>query len=485
MSKRFVLITVALVVVSIGFFSVRSVTDFDTGYHLTTGEFILDTLSVPTEDIFSFTASGEQWVSHYWLGDVIFAGIYRAAGLLGVIWFVGFLSALTYGILLALVRLRTQRLLFAAFAAVALGALTFELWVIRPQVYSYLLFVILLLTLEATRRRGKFWLLFVVPLFLLWVNMHASIVFGIATLGLWVLAEIVRRWQTSRDFGFLVGVSAIAVAVTLLNPSGLNAHLLLTQVDPYVEEFFSLVRFLGVWQADTFFSMILIALGIGVWQVKQQIAKGRDFFWPMMLIIAGVLPLLAIRHVGFFPLIVLPAISPLLAAFEEKLEKRLPGLIWGLVGVAALALLVFGFRAAVQVRGEPVGTVLPVAATKYLDAAGVKDPLFHPPAFGGYLIWQRWPDHLVFADGRNDVYGDAGILLDYRAIIEQQPGWEERFEAYGFNAVMIPYRGQFTNVARGLSQRLVRDFGFILTYQDDMALVLVREVEHPDLVELQ
>ena len=74
--------------------------DGDTGWHIRTGEYILDTRAVPVRDLFSFSKAGQPWFAWEWLSDVIFALLYRAWGLKGVVAFTGlvlsFSSAMLY-----------------------------------------------------------------------------------------------------------------------------------------------------------------------------------------------------------------------------------------------------------------------------------------------------------------------------------------------------------------------------------------------------
>ena len=59
--------------------------DGDIGWHIRTGQWILDTRSVPRSDLFSFSRSGASWFAWEWLSDVIFALLCRAWGLAGVV----------------------------------------------------------------------------------------------------------------------------------------------------------------------------------------------------------------------------------------------------------------------------------------------------------------------------------------------------------------------------------------------------------------
>src|SRR5436190_13361232 len=64
--------------------------DGDLGRHITVGNYILDTHTIPTTDIFSHTRYGQPLVLHEWLSEVLFASAYRAAGLNGVAWLTAF-----------------------------------------------------------------------------------------------------------------------------------------------------------------------------------------------------------------------------------------------------------------------------------------------------------------------------------------------------------------------------------------------------------
>src|SRR5450755_2933860 len=67
--------------------------DGDTGWHIRTGEWILQHGRVPTQDLFSYTKPGQAWFAWEWLWDLLFALIHRTWGLAGV----GFVSVILLG----------------------------------------------------------------------------------------------------------------------------------------------------------------------------------------------------------------------------------------------------------------------------------------------------------------------------------------------------------------------------------------------------
>jgi len=68
--------------------------DGDSGWHIRTGEYILDHHRVPYQDLYSFSRPGAPWYAWEWLSDVIFGSLHRLAGLKGVV--------LTAGVVIAL-----------------------------------------------------------------------------------------------------------------------------------------------------------------------------------------------------------------------------------------------------------------------------------------------------------------------------------------------------------------------------------------------
>src|SRR6186713_256819 len=92
--------------------------DGDTGYHIKTGEFILDAGKIPRVDIFSFIKPTLKWTAHEWLSEVIMALIYRASGLTGIVVFFAILLATTHWLLFALLRTKSGDILLCTIVTV-------------------------------------------------------------------------------------------------------------------------------------------------------------------------------------------------------------------------------------------------------------------------------------------------------------------------------------------------------------------------------
>src|SRR5258707_1434159 len=59
--------------------------DSNTGYHIRTGDFILEHGAVPHADIFSFSKAGQPWFAWEWLSAIVFAVTHRFLGMKGLV----------------------------------------------------------------------------------------------------------------------------------------------------------------------------------------------------------------------------------------------------------------------------------------------------------------------------------------------------------------------------------------------------------------
>jgi hypothetical protein len=196
--------------------------DGDTGWHIRTGEMILQTGRVPLHDVFSFSRPGQPWFAWEWLADVVFALLHRWRGLEAVAAFSALVLCLA-AVCLARWMLRRDAGLWIALP-VALAAVSASSihYLARPHIFSLLFVTVLLWMLDEDRRNpgGAVWLL--VPFTALWANLHGGFVCGLAILGLLVaIAALSRNGPAVRRYATLAGLCS---AATLLNPYGWQLH---------------------------------------------------------------------------------------------------------------------------------------------------------------------------------------------------------------------------------------------------------------------
>jgi len=209
---------VAALVLAVLFSLRHTEADLDLWGHLAFGRLYWEK-GFPYRDVFSF-APTLPWVNYEWLTGVVFYPIYQATGPAG-------LQLLRYGLGLAL-------LYFLFGTAWRQGATVLAtvlvLWLIstlypfgfspvRAQIFSYAFFALSLYLLERARLEGLYLgLAWLVPLQVLWCNLHGGCLAGLGLIGLYALGEALSR----RNFLPYLWVLLPAVLATLVNPYGLD-----------------------------------------------------------------------------------------------------------------------------------------------------------------------------------------------------------------------------------------------------------------------
>jgi tetratricopeptide (TPR) repeat protein len=177
----------------------------DIWIHLTTGRLILEEGAVPKADRYSFTAVGNRYVAHEWLAAAFYALAERVAGIPGVR-VAGKLAPALALVAMLLVAARATRAPWELTLPVSVLTLTVARRRIlaRPELLAMPILLTMLWLLwrdresarGGRRTRAIFWL---VPLEVLWANLHGSFLLGIAAVLVFAFAEAAERLLAPRD----------------------------------------------------------------------------------------------------------------------------------------------------------------------------------------------------------------------------------------------------------------------------------------------
>jgi hypothetical protein len=158
-SWRDLLVTL-LVTCTILFVFSHTAADPDLWAHVRFGLDLWDAKQVVRQDTYSYTSGDAAWINHEWLAEALFAGVYRTSGTAGLI---GLKVALTLGILGgAYAHLRSRGLSVPRGSITLLAVsllLSPGLVSIRPHIFTYLCYVVLLACLSSAEagRVGSLW----------------------------------------------------------------------------------------------------------------------------------------------------------------------------------------------------------------------------------------------------------------------------------------------------------------------------------------
>jgi hypothetical protein len=355
--------------------------------------------------------AGVPWISSQWLAQVAFAQVFAVAGWAGVV----VLSATTIAAAIGLLtRFLLERLPVGPALVLAVGGfvLASPHMVARPHALALPVMVAwvagLVGALDA-RRAPSFALL---PLMVLWANLHGGFTLGLALVApcaleaIWTAARA-DRVQVSIRWG-LFGV--LAVIAACLTPYGPESILVTLRVFGLGEA----LSLIGEWQPQDFatfdgFELCLLA-GFGF-----ALLRGLTLPPIRLLVVLGLVHM-ALTHGRNSE--VLGLLAPLFVAapLAPQLNSREPAAEHGSY-LAPSALLLALVVAATAIMTQtmtyrPRAAITPAAAVAAVKASG-KTHLLNSYDFGGYLI-----AHGVkpFIDGRTELYGEAFFVRHHRAL---------------------------------------------------------------------
>ncbi len=479
----------------------HTVSDFDLGWQMATGRWIVQHHHVPSVDVLSFTALGQAWI--YPVGAGL---IFYAAFLLGGFALISWIGAAACCGTVALV-LRRGSAVSAAIAIVGVPLIAYRT-VPRADLFTVVLFAAFLSILWENHRTGRarLWLL---PLLMIaWVNLHFGFSSGLGLIAAYVLAELLetpfgesRRRAAIDRLRRAWAWFACTALVTLINPWGWGIYrALLHQQRANMAQQFWISEWSPIslrWRAvssalalrDTkgaIYLMLAIAVIAGL------TALLREQWGAAALLLGSMYP--AVRYVrmaAVFTCIVVVVGGPVLATAFAGLGSRIrPGRArLALAGVpavliAGLALLRcadlvsnrYYFRGDDGVFGAGLSKWFPAEASEFIQREKLPGEIFNTYDQGGYLSWKLGPERLVYIDGRDTLYGVPRIELSSALLMEpsDSASWQQQVNRYHINTILLQFGGYYNKF------KLVRLEDFCTSkvwrpvYLDEFAAVFVR-----------
>lgn len=463
----------------------RNAVDPDLWWHLRTGQWIVESRSIPHSDPFSFTRAGHAWISHEWLSEVIFFELYKHGAAAALIVFSAIIT--TAGFMLLYLRCLPggQKPHWAA-AATALGALaSAPSWGVRPQMFTFTLASLLLLLIERGEDSPKL-LLWIPPIFLLWLNLHGGFALGAALLiayGAGVLLETAAGntpWQEARPILLRIFFVLIACAALVpLNPSG--THLYRYPLDTLRSP--GMRSFIAEWRSPDFHAslyrpllLLWLLLLIALASARTHL-KGRVII-PLLLTAFAALD--ASRHIPIFVLVAIPIIAAALPVSNPQPSPRRPTSWRFRPAFSALAIILMALFALAKwttlARNQAarVAQTFPQDAVEFLrtNSFPVNTPsqnakLFVYYDWGGYAIYRLYPRYRVFVDGRADLYGDDLMRDSVRTLIDLRSGWQDILNRWQVETILVP-------PSSALAQALLLNRHWRTTFSDSHAVIFSR-----------
>jgi hypothetical protein len=458
--------------------------DPGTFWHTVVGRKIIASGEFIYTDPFTFTWHGKPWIAHQWLGECLMALIHdRLDGLDSLLLATAtILAGLYTWLALRLIRAGLHWSLTAVVLMLIVGASAGHFHV-RPHLATIVFLAMtlgFLIDFEAGRI-GLRRLLWLVPIYIVWTNIHGGTLGGLATMALalagWTGYRLLGHESPLRDARQFLGVSAIFVACAasvLINPYGtLMVRTWLGIVESetltnIIIEHFPLYR-----RLDNIDARLILLLGaLYVAALFSTLPRWPRVTW-LLPLIWFYLACTRIRHGPLFAVAATLALADLLPYSRPMLwlartgsdlflpptpgkdEARSPD--WR---PACLPVLVVAFFLIAQVQQMPLPVFghgwarlnpsdWPVELTKdlehYQDTNPDGTPIFNEYAYGGFLIYFA-TGYRVFVDDRCELYRspeqrytdqwlDEFVRAEKTGTAEAMKRWEQQYGRFDFALV--------------------------------------------------
>jgi hypothetical protein len=465
----------------------RLLLDGDTGWHIRTGDWIRQHGAVPMQDLFSFSKPGGTWFAWEWGSDVILSLLHSAGGLKAVVIFFGALVCVCATILVRqMIWGGANGLLALGMGFLGVGASSIH-YLARPHLFTLLLLPIAIWIIDRDRRENTPWLWSLVPITILWTNLHGGFMALIACLGLLVVGVAIETWWESglhgdwravRRYSLLTALCSLA---TLVNPYGYQLHVHIAKylssdwIRDAVLEFQS-----PDFRSENLFHFELLLLA-GMLAAASQLSRRKVVATLWMLFWAHE-ALTSVRHVTVFAMIAAPIIAveaTLLwrrvaagaarnsvgAILDSLASDMTANFRWTSIWPAAALIVVPMIGAPIQWPKDFPSFRFPLKLIEKHETRIRAGRVLTSDQWADYLIYRFYPTQRVFFDGRSDFYGPV-LGKQYMRMSSGQHDWQQILASHEFDMAILPVEWSLGSLLKADADwRLLDDDGKALVFE--------------------
>jgi len=442
----------------------------DLTYHLRAGDIMFDTHSVLRTDVFSAAAYGRPWLNQQWLAQIVLASAFRLGGWFGLVALRALLVTLALTFVFLACRAAGTTTKRAALLTLASGVLLPAGFMLRPQLLGMLCFGVTA-WLVARRRTHPTGVWIVIPVTILWANLHGSFFMAPLLLG---LGWVEDRWVRGRAERTLLLAGLGCVLATAVNPYGYRvwSYAAGLATNPVVR------RTISEWQPPTieaytgaaFFLSIVVVAALLIARVRRPVPWGSLLPLGVFLVIA----LAAIRGVYWWAIVAPIMLAGVLLDGPAPTERRDPAGPQNAAILGVLALAIIGILmpwAGYTGRAIPDGGRLayaPVGITRELHRnLRPGELVFNAQEWGSWLEFE-FPRNLVVVDSLVEVVPES-VWWKYYAISAGVEGWQATLDSWHVDVAVLARDQQGP-----LIPRMRADPGWRLVYEDAEGLIFRR-----------
>ncbi len=510
--------------------------DPDFFWHLATGKWIYEHKELPKEDPFSYTtslqsekevATAKTMLTQYWLANLIQYGAYKAGNYPGII-ALRLLIALCI-LLIVLLRLRGKGLSITASILVLLplACLLIVFKGDRPNQMTFLFLAFFLFLLDSLKKEKKIGYLLPITLFV-WANIHGGFILGTVVSLIYIFSELIRRLLARK--GILGGhalnkkllfLIAVTVLAGLVNPNGyLSIYRLSVRQASFAykttENFSPFAyahqgNYMLLFATISLFALSLLSISWDIFLIAKGALNSRkrvDVSPPLLnrddgrqspyvsaasnspeeiliVFFLGGLSLTAVRYLPLFAIAATPIIGRMLLKKPDLRVKKLSKfLIPEMAALVLFCLVAYRVYPSTLLKKHLIGNGYPDAAVEFIKEHRIEGRVFNYMDWGGYLIWNFYPEKVVFTDGRILSQKIKKLYLSTangsKESIMGEPAYQAVLDTYSVKHILIP-PVDLTGYFLPLVPLLVNDPEWRLIFISENCLFFTREQFEPAL----
>jgi len=489
----------------------RTVSDSDLFWQLSTGRWVANAHRTFSSDVFSYTAAGQPWIYPAGSG-LVFYGLFRVGGYELLSW-LG--AAVCVGVIALLLHRGSA---FSAALAVVAVPLIYSRTNPRADMFSVLLFSALLAILWEYHQERSVPLWSLPLLMVAWSNLHLGFLVGWLLVACYVLSEVMLLPDASRR---RAAVQRLRVALpwllasglaTLLNPWGWRIYQAVLRQQEVMKVHSVQIQewapFRFTWSSLQQALYVRDPYSCGMWIV---LAATACFIiallrrqWGAALFLLGP-TWMAISHIRFLAILACTVVLVggwVLDSAWGWLSLRLAvrrvysvlgvGIVFHLVllaGVRSWDLVDNHFYLSHDDQIGSFGTGLsdwfPERAAGFIVRQKLPANIFHSYEQGGFATWQLGPRYKDYADGRAIPFGPE-VFKRLQQLFDSDPDslvWQNEANLYGIHTVLLPLeRRAGIRKSASILPKFCNSPTWGLVYMDEVSAVFMRRSAETDAV---
>ena len=442
----------------------------DLAYHLRAGDIMFDTHALLRTDVFSAIAYGKPWLNQQWLAQLVLAMAFRLGGWFGLVALRALLGALVLSFVLLACRAAGAATKRAAWLTLASGFLLLAGFTLRPQLLGMGCFAVTA-WLVARRRTHPQGVWIVIPITVLWANLHGSFFLAPLLLG---LGWVEDRWVRGRGSRTLLLAGLGSLLATIVNPYGYRVWSYVADLptNPVIRSTITEWQppSIEVYTGAAFFLSVVVVAGLLIARVRRPVPWGS--LLPLVVFLA--IALAAIRGVHWWAMAAPIVLAGVLEDRPAPTERRDPARVLNAAIIGLLVLAVIGSVIQwVPYTGSGMPTegrlaFAPVGITRELQRTlQPGEVVFNAQKWGSWLEFE-FPRSPVIVDSLIEVF-PSNVWRNYYAVSSGVEGWQATLDAWDVDVAVLARDQQ-----QGLIPKMGADPGWRLVYEDPEGLIFRR-----------